>query len=229
MNINRNKEEHYKKITRDWYQSQDSARRYHFSLSGPASLTNLPSQIIAAREVNRIHRILEGLHPIPIHILDVPCGTGKLFEIYQTMGMKVVGADMSSAMMKLSQKNHTEQHHTDLFRADATQLPFKEGAFDTIVCLRLLHRVPDSVRQCILMEFARLSPKHIILTAGISNPIQSVRLWLRNAFSKIPTVPFPVTREEFQRQTEGANLQIIQSWNILSLVSSEVLFLLRRK
>lgn len=225
-----NDEDRYRTLTRDWYQSENVAKHYHSSVvTGPLTLKTISHRIIAHREIKLIYHILAGLNPVPKNILDIPCGTGKLAEVFRSLGIPVVGADISQEMLKLLRdSNPVQKSYTALFRADATRLPYKDSAFDCIVCLRLLHRVPDTVRQNMIRELARVARHHLILSAGVNDGIQAARLWLRNTFSKFPPVPFPITRASFRQQSNTAGLSIVRSWDVLPILSSEVLFLLKK-
>jgi len=222
-------ERHYREITREWYKDIDKARGYDSTQTGRLTLRNGPYVVIARREIGLVGRALAGLSPGPKTILDVPCGTGKLDGLFSELGVRAVGMDISQEMLSvLKEKTEMEPRFGKLLCADATCLPFPEATFDTIVCLRLLHRVPHSIRLTMLKEFARVARRHVIVSVGINDGFQRLRLFLRNSLSQIGTVPFPVSLKEFQAELLAAGLIPLRSWNVLPVLSSGIVLLTGR-
>jgi SAM-dependent methyltransferase len=80
-------------------------------------------------------------------VLDLGCGTG--YVGMHALG-KWVGLDISFASAKRANEN--------LFCAvcgDAMHLPFRDGSFDKVVCLGILHHLPESIHQ-IALEVKRV-------------------------------------------------------------------------
>jgi SAM-dependent methyltransferase len=83
-------------------------------------------------------------------ILDVGCGTGELTRVLgEESGGEVVGADVDPALLSAASAV------APVVRADATELPFREDAFDLVVCQALLINLPDPVAA--VREFGRVS------------------------------------------------------------------------
>ncbi|WP_176828097.1 class I SAM-dependent methyltransferase [Ruegeria marina] len=88
-------------------------------------------------------------------VLDLCCGQGNVTQALAKAGYAVTGADFSARMLS---------HARDRFpagvfvEADAQDLPFEAGAFDTVVCSFGLMHIPDQPRA--LSEIRRvLKPK----------------------------------------------------------------------
>lgn len=81
------------------------------------------------------------------HILDVGCGIGyQAFEMAKRVGRsgKVIGTDMSEAMVEVSKQNYAEKGVPLTFQtAFADKQPFKDGSFDRVRTERVLLYVPD--------------------------------------------------------------------------------------
>jgi ubiquinone/menaquinone biosynthesis C-methylase UbiE len=91
----------------------------------------------------RIARLLMGLSPGDT-VLDVACGPGNFSrEFAHTVGESglVVGIDGSRTMLERGAADlaGTEIHNLALIRGDATELPFRDGAFDGVCCFAALH------------------------------------------------------------------------------------------
>lgn len=84
-----------------------------------------------------------------LSILDVGCGTGAMSASLRRFG-RVVSADLSPLALQYSRRRDLNQ----LCSADATRLPFQDGAFDAVVALDLLEHIPDD--NAAAREFARV-------------------------------------------------------------------------
>ncbi len=77
-------------------------------------------------------------------VLEVGAGTGLVTMPLARTGIKVMGMDLSGAMLdRLGEKALVEGLHIPLVVADATQLPFADDAFDGLVMRHVLHLIHD--------------------------------------------------------------------------------------
>jgi SAM-dependent methyltransferase len=82
-------------------------------------------------------------------ILDVGCGTGEFTRVLrEESAATVVGLDVDRSLL-----SRVETDGRVL--GDATRLPFREGAFDLVVCQALLVNLPDPAAG--IRDFARVS------------------------------------------------------------------------
>ena len=81
--------------------------------------------------------------PGPGRLLDIPCGTGRNFNLTRNKGYTVVGADFSPTMLRVARG----YGGVPLVRADAFAPPFAREIFDTILMPRLLFHYanPESI------------------------------------------------------------------------------------
>lgn len=75
--------------------------------------------------------------------LDVGCGTGRYSEVVLKHGGEVIGIDLSYSI-DVAQKNVGAFPKAHLIQADIFNLPFKEGVFDYIFSIGVLHHTPDT-------------------------------------------------------------------------------------
>lgn len=171
----------YERDTRTFYQDDATAQRYHDMFVSPAGWRNLPSRLVADRERHTVESLLA---QVPHRTaLDIPAGTGKLAGVFATLGTHVVAADISPSMLAQAEAAFLLAGHQDVdFRvADASDLrDFPDNAFDTVICLRLMHRVPSPLRQRMLEELARVAPCAIV-SFGIQNGFHRLRRAARAA------------------------------------------------
>jgi arsenite methyltransferase len=77
-------------------------------------------------------------------ILDVGVGPGFLASELAAMGGKVVGLDISGAMLALARRCCTfDGVDVELLVGDCTALPFPDGSFDAVVAVQTLEYVDD--------------------------------------------------------------------------------------
>jgi ubiquinone/menaquinone biosynthesis C-methylase UbiE len=94
-------------------------------------------------ELRRIQRnALERLRVVPgQRVLDLGCGPGDGTAKLNAAGATAVGLDYSGGMLETARK---DAHNLGrLTRGDAGRLPFKDGAFDKVICTNSFHHYPN--------------------------------------------------------------------------------------
>lgn len=100
----------------------------------------------------------------PSLVLDLASGTGRFAKLALDEGNRVVAADISLELLKISsQRLGNHQDLKGFVLCDAEKLPFKGGAFDCVIAIRFMGMLPPPVRQNILLETRRVSRKWAIL------------------------------------------------------------------
>lgn len=95
-------------------------------------------------------------------VLDVPVGTGRMLKFFDKCGFEVTGVDTSEDMLALAGKIKVK--NVNLAVGDATKLVYKDKSFDAVLCLRLLHLVPEKAMQAIMKELTRVAKSLMIVT-----------------------------------------------------------------
>ncbi len=111
-------------------------------------------------------------------LLDVGCGTGYFSRRFtQEAALNVTGIDIAEAALTFARDKfaHDKSPHIDFGRADATRLPFADGAFDHVVAVTSLCFVAEQARA--LREMARVARRRVAL--GLLNR-RSVLHWQRS-------------------------------------------------
>jgi len=86
------------------------------------------------------------------HILDLPCGSGRLTKMLLEAGYKVTAADISPVMLRLAEKNclkyqadsNISLRKSQFKLVDIRDTGFRDNEFDGVVCYRLFHHFQDS-------------------------------------------------------------------------------------
>ncbi|TML85398.1 MAG: class I SAM-dependent methyltransferase [Actinobacteria bacterium] len=89
---------------------------------------------------------LESVDP-PVRVLDLGTGTGEaaLLAARRFPDAEVVGVDLADAMVEEARRKTPPElrRHVHFERADASRLPFEDGAFDLVL---LANRLPAALR-----------------------------------------------------------------------------------
>ncbi len=129
-------------------------------------------------------------------VLEVAVGTGLNLRLYPG-DVTLTGIDLSDGMLAIA-RDRAERlgHPVTLRRADAHDLPFEAGSFDTVVCTLGLCAIPDDGKA--LREMARvLRPGGLlILLDHIASSSRAVRglQWLTEK------ITVPMAGEHFLRR-----------------------------
>ena len=108
----------------------------------------------------------------PKRVLEVGGGQGELAERMQNeLGAEVTFVDLSPRMVELAKARGIERAEV----GDVQELPFEDGAFDTVVAAWMLYHVPDIDRG--LAEIARVLTKGgaLIAVTASSEHIRELR------------------------------------------------------
>jgi len=115
-----------------------------------------------------------------VSILDLGCGTSKIpiGILKERHSCKICGLDISSNALKVAAKNIREKAVEDkisLLRANAKLLPFKDNAFDMVICSEMIHHQKDPV--FLLKEMKRVvKSKGTIVIRDLIRPLSKIIL-----------------------------------------------------
>lgn len=129
-----------------------------------ARWSNWTDKFAAERVENILIKLVNGNDSTKI--LDVATGTGRASLALAREGGKVIGVDISEAMLEKAQQKvkETGLSNVCLGTANARALPFKDNSFDFIVSLRFFHLMPNHLRRTIMEEMLRvLKPKGLLI------------------------------------------------------------------
>lgn len=169
--------------------------------AGALAYDLLTRQELWRRQIRRVLDHAPGLPAAP-RVLDVGCGPGvSAFELAAALGpdAEVVGVDLADRMIALARAHHRRDFpHLARVRfqeADATRLPFAEGAFDLAVGHSFLYLVPDRPR--VLAELYRvLAPggRLILMEPSAHGSLASAALSAGAAWSEVLRTPSAAAR-----------------------------------
>jgi len=94
-------------------------------------------------------------------VLDLGCGTGRLYEIFSVQdgsasgrkNIDYVGIDFSENLIQIAKERHGNHFQV----ADILMLPFSDNYFDSVWSIAVLHHIPtDELRKRALSEIKRI-------------------------------------------------------------------------
>lgn len=104
------------------------------------------------------------------NILEVATGTGSQALVFGELGHKVVGIDISEAMLRIARRKN-RLAKVSFENADAAQLPFADGSFNVSCVSFALHEMPPSIRERVMREMVRVTgPGGAVLVADYGLP-----------------------------------------------------------
>jgi ubiquinone/menaquinone biosynthesis C-methylase UbiE len=110
-------------------------------------------------------------------ILDVGCGPGKIGTLFRNRPIEYHGIDISEHMLAQSSAEFARDPHYRFFMAKAECLPFRDGSYDTVLCLGAFEYIPDGLLA--LRELARVVKHGGTIILSMHNPFSPYRAWSR--------------------------------------------------
>ncbi|MFH1286642.1 MAG: class I SAM-dependent methyltransferase [Candidatus Magasanikbacteria bacterium] len=87
-------------------------------------------------------------------VLDVGCGTGRLYQLFDGLSIRYTGIDQSEGQLKFAKKDYSKG---EFLPAEMTSVPFGDSEFDVVYCIATLHHLPDEeMRKASLEEMKRV-------------------------------------------------------------------------
>ena len=87
-------------------------------------------------------------------VLDLGCGNGRYFPLFEEKGVEYFGADNSKRLIDIAKKKHPDGKFQE---GDALSIPFPDNNFDKVYSIAVLHHIPSrELRMLMLKEVRRI-------------------------------------------------------------------------
>lgn len=117
-------------------------------------------QLLNAMEMQFAQRAMDLVGPEG-SVLDMPCGSGRFFEIFSP-AKELYLFDYSAAMLDQLVIRHPEAKTRDLRAADILAIPLEDNSVDLAFCMRLFHHMEEAdTRRTALRELSRISKRYV--------------------------------------------------------------------
>lgn len=152
------------------------------------------------------------------HVLDLPCGSGRLTAMLLDRGLQITAADASPNMVDRAQAFIQEKlpeaaANSDFRVADILDTGFENKQFDGVICYRLFHHLHEpSLRTRSLRELARVSKGEIVVSIHTSNALSHIlarlkvllvkrKFWMARSFPPLAV---------FEQEIAASGLQVVE-------------------
>lgn len=184
---------------------------------------SVPGRVFNALEKAFIRKAFRGMSRNAI-VMDLPCGTGRFAEVLLDEGFRVVGIDISAAMLEVARRRL--QRFGDLFEtrvADVRELAKHEKRrYDIALCARVLMHFPLEEQIGFLHSVAELTKGRIVLTQSLSTPYQRFRRGIKRLLGNQPPARYPITETELKTLLAGARLREVDRLRPMALLSEAI-------
>jgi len=160
-------------------------------------------------------RGLEGVAPGAL-VLDTPCGTGILTDFLRSRSFRVVGADISPAMLEVARERGEAVGHV---RADLERPPWPPGSFDAVVCSRFLMHLPRASRPRVLRTLAELARGPLVATVCHPYTVKHLGRHIRRALGLRAKARERLSRRELAAEVAAAGLRLERVLPVLPVLS----------
>ena len=158
-------------------------------------------------------------------VLDLPCGTGRLGEVLLEDGFRIVGVDISPAMVHVAQRRLAR--FGDRFQtrvADVIELASREQKlYDIALCARVLMHFPLPQQIDFLRSVARLTKAAVVFTQSLSTPYHRARRNVKRLVGAKAPAHYPITENELAILLEGAGLRETRRLRPCAPVTEEII------
>jgi len=192
----------------------------------------IDQRLVHRREISILERFLERLDPESGVVLDIPCGYGRFSSLMRKRGWGFVSSDYSFSMVKRAMESGGE---STLLKdwgvvADAKKgLPFKEGTFPVLLCMRFWHHVHDPAeRKAILDFFSQVTSGWVILSFYQVNALHRLQRRFRRKLKKSPTRIKMISREEFYEEIQGSGFECTKVVPLIRGIHAQHVALLKK-
>jgi SAM-dependent methyltransferase len=189
--------------------------------------SSLPGRLRNRRKMTVVNKAL-ALIDRPGLILDLPCGTGRFFQFLGDRRIPFLGADDSEEMLRFAASKVNGSPCAGLVAADAAHLPFRDQAFDVVLCIRFLFHVSPQQRIEMMREMARVSRRYLILDYRLWFSLKNMSLRLGGLLGYKRRFYRP-TRKEMLAEIAAAGLEPLAVFRVAPVFSDKHIVLCRKK
>jgi SAM-dependent methyltransferase len=173
-----------------------------------------------------------GLAGRPKSVLDLPCGTGRFWDLLaEEPRRKIYAADLNVAMFETGLKFRpaTLTRRIEVFEASAFSIPRPDAFVECVFSIRLLHHIEKAEdRRAILNEFKRVSSSSIIVSLWIDGNFRALREQRRPARSGPSRDRYVISRSVIENEFLECGLSVVGRVDFLKYYSMWAAYVLKK-
>lgn len=177
------------------------------------------------REIRCISRALADTER-GAHILDIPCGAGRLLPDLVALGHRITVADVAPPMLKEAQKYAESQQirvNVEYAIADVLDTGFEDNSFDVVICNRMFHHFRESeVRVAGLKELKRIARNYLVVSFFCNFSSDAFFFHIGNFLrTNKSTDRLPIHYSQMKRDSIEAGLEVVGIFPIRPAISRQ--------
>ncbi|MCA9113802.1 MAG: class I SAM-dependent methyltransferase [Planctomycetaceae bacterium] len=153
------------------------------------------------------------------HVLDLPCGTGRLIPHLIEAGFEVTAADSSPRMLERAEALWQDRlgRRVQFTVREALDTGYAADTFDGVVCHRLLHHFNEpALRVAVLKELSEICRGPLIISYFNSFALDALKFRLKHTLrGSSPDDRVPISTATFDSELTAAGLQVIERRPVL--------------
>lgn len=167
------------------------------------------------------------------HLLDIPCGAGRLLPDLVALGYRVTAADAAPLMLEEARKYVQSRQliaDVDYAVADVLDTGFKDNSFDVVICNRMFHhfREPE-VRVAGLKELKRIARQYLVVSFFCNFSSDAFFFHIGNFLRKNKSTDrLPIYFGQMKRDAITAGLEVVGIYPMRPGISRQWYLKLRR-
>lgn len=174
----------------------------------------------------------------PQSVLDLPCGTGRFWDMLaENRNRKLYGADNSEHMLEVAKNVRAPKvaSRFETFKASAFDIPKKDNFVDNIFCMRLLHHIgKHEDRLKMLKEFHRVAKDTVIFSLWVDGNYKAMKRLKLEARRRTESKPayqnrFIVPRQLIESECREAGFDIVGHVDFLKFYAMWRVYVVAKK
>lgn len=150
----------------------------------------------------------------PASVLDMPCGTGRFWDLLaEDPNRQLYASDFSQDMIDtaLQHRHSSVVSRFNTFQASAFDLPVDDNFVESVFCIRLIHHMGASDdRVKLLKELARVTSDTVIISLWVDG---NIKAWRRRRLEQKRghhdyQNRFVINRKLFEQEVGAAGLKV---------------------
>ena len=168
----------------------------------------------------------------PSSVLDLPCGTGRFWELLaEHPGRKIFGADLNLAMIEtgMMYRPSAITSRVEVFQASAFSIPKPDNFVECVFSIRLLHHFSKSEdRLAILREFKRVASSTLVISLWIDGNYRAMRRQRRPVRPGPSQDRYVIARSVIEREFEQCGWTRLARVDFLKFYSMWTAYVLKK-
>lgn len=182
----------------------------------------IDQRLVHEIESSIVERYLDELCWPRDSVLDIPCGYGRFVPALHDRADTTVCGDRKLAMLQRTRERLG--HRLPAVQLLSSALPFADGSFDAVTCIRLMQHLHDpEQRQATLREFGRVTRRGAVITVYTDT-------WAHRAIHGARKLK-RLTRDcldDLEPRLADAGLRIRRQSRVLPVLHAQTVLLLER-